>query len=423
MLNCGCVGLSGLSSFNNDKGVSYSVHEADLIFCFSESAALEVAASSTPHKSSMLITPKVLKRVRYLCWTFLLVCSLPTICRAQSLDISSPAPISTNEVTGTIAARDLGDSRLTDHYYAFTGTPGDVLLTIKSTNLNGDVDVFTAGSLRPLLKITIYAESSVPVTKGIYLRKRENLILRVEARSPNDDEGTYSIRLGGSFELIARDSVEATRKPSDVSLPAVSNAPLAASTAKKGRRVSSVGARIAEPPPVEVAAAPTPEPTPANTPADTPAESPADATPAKVASEKTGEPEATRPTARRGRGRTPSRRARPASEPLKSKQTAEANPPTDTEKPSETTEPEAKPARPVARSGRRGTSRANPPPEPEPPTGPRLLIELQDGTRVERFMSTIRRVTVENNQIVVVGKDGQVERVRMVNVIRMSIEP
>jgi hypothetical protein len=48
---------------------------------------------------------------------------------------------------------------------------------------------------------------------------------------------------------------------------------------------------------------------------------------------------------------------------------------------------------------------------------------MQDGTRVERFMSTIRRVTVENNQIVVVGKDGQIERVRMVNVIRMSIEP
>src|SRR5678816_4532131 len=92
-------------------------------------------------------------------------------------DRSKPAPIRTNNLLGRIGARDLGDSRLTDHYYAFTGTPGDLLITIQSRNLNGDLDVFTAGSLRPLLKLTLYAESVAPVTKGIYLRKREELIL------------------------------------------------------------------------------------------------------------------------------------------------------------------------------------------------------------------------------------------------------
>ena len=121
---------------------------------------------------------------------------------AQSIDPNAPSPVRGNTITGRIAARDLGDARLTDHYYAFTGTPGDLLITINSTNLNGDVDVFTAGTLRPLLKLTLYAESSSPVTKGIYLRKREDLILRVEARSPNDDEGTYRLYFGGSFEPI-----------------------------------------------------------------------------------------------------------------------------------------------------------------------------------------------------------------------------
>jgi hypothetical protein len=48
---------------------------------------------------------------------------------------------------------------------------------------------------------------------------------------------------------------------------------------------------------------------------------------------------------------------------------------------------------------------------------------MHDGTRIERFMSTIRRVTVENNQIVVVRKDGQIERTRMNEVLRMAIEP
>src|ERR1041384_2280107 len=119
---------------------------------------------------------------------------------AQSIDPNAPSPVRSNTVTGRIAARDLGDARLTDHYYAFTGTPGDLLITIQSTNLNGDIDVFTAGTLRPLLKVTLYAEIGTPVTKGIYLRKREDLILRVEARSPNDDEGTYRLSFGGSFE-------------------------------------------------------------------------------------------------------------------------------------------------------------------------------------------------------------------------------
>src|SRR5678810_709587 len=129
---------------------------------------------------------------------------LTVVCAsAQSIDPNAPSPVRSNSVSGRIAARDLGDARLTDHYYAITGTPGDLLITVNSQNLNGDIDVFTAGTLRPLLKLTLYAESTTPVTKGIYLRKREDLILRVEARSPNDDEGTYRLSFGGSFEPIA----------------------------------------------------------------------------------------------------------------------------------------------------------------------------------------------------------------------------
>src|SRR4029453_18720708 len=137
---------------------------------------------------------------KFLSIAFLLLVS-PAI-SAHSLDPTAPFPGRSNTVAGQIAARDLGDARLTDHYYAFTGTPGDLLITVQGTNLNGDVDVFTAGTLRPLLKLTLYAELPTPVTKGIYLRKREDLILRIEARSPNDDEGTYRVSFGGSFQPI-----------------------------------------------------------------------------------------------------------------------------------------------------------------------------------------------------------------------------
>jgi hypothetical protein len=364
----------------------------------------------------MFLVQKSLNRVFTVACLNLLIISAVVNSRAQSIDINVPTPVTSYEIEGTIAARDLGDSRFTDHYYAFVGTPGDVLMTIKGNNLNGDVDVFTAGTLRPLLKFTMYAESSSPITKAIYLRKRENLILRIEARSPNDDEGNYRIRFGGSFEALPKELAENATTSSEA------NAAVTTATAKKGRRVSSVGARIAEPPPQVIAAAPTPEPTPKATVEKAPAEAPA----STATLEKTSEavtPNPPTPAPRRGRGRVPAARRKRAPLPKQPTETADSNQPADKEKPADS-EAEAKPAA-ARRSGKRGASNADasPPPEPQTETGPRLIIELRDGTRAERFMSTIRRVTVENGQIVVVGRDGKIERVRMVNVIRMSIEP
>ncbi len=102
---------------------------------------------------------------------------------AQSADQSLPTPVLANEVEGRIAPLDLGDPRLTRHFYAFEGTPGDLIITVNSRNLNGDMDVFTAVTFRPLMKISIYANTIPPeVTKSIYLRTKQILILRVEAR-------------------------------------------------------------------------------------------------------------------------------------------------------------------------------------------------------------------------------------------------
>jgi hypothetical protein len=315
-----------------------------------------------------------------------LLLSLAGLVCAQSTDANAPSPVRTNNVTARIAARDVGDARLTDHYYAFTGTPGDLLITIQSNNLNGDIDIFTATTLRPLAKVTLYAEISTPVTKGIYLRRREDLILRVEARSPNDDEGIYRITFGGSFQPIVGgpDIAEAeTPSTSPTETPA---------GGRKGKRVTSAGARIEEPtPPPEVAAAPTPEPTPEATPEAKPVETPK--TEEKAPEEKTEKPAPVRTTrSRRPAGRRPA----PATTP-RTRDTTVAE--------SET--PKPKP----------------PPVEPEPEVGPRLVIETNDGTLINRAMSTVRRVTVENGQVVVIGKDGKIERFLLANVVRMSIAP
>jgi len=331
---------------------------------------------------------------------------------AQSLDPAKPTPIRSSALTGHIAARDLGDARVTDHYYKFTGTPGDLLITVHSQNLNGDLDVFTAVGLRPLLKLTLYAESTRPITKGIYLRKREDLILRVEARSPNDDEGTYELFFGGSFAAISGSDI-AEDETSTAETPAVS-------ANRKGKRVSSAGARLPEPEPtpVEVAAAPTPEPTPEATPEET------------VAKPKAEKPApAPRTTASRTTPRTrrsTTRRTTTTTKPKEPETAATEEPNKKEETVAETPEP-AK-TRPAPRTRRGTTARTtkpeSPPPEAtEPESGPRLIIETNDGTLINRSMSTIRRVIVENGQVVITGKDGKIDRLLLVNVVRMSIAP
>jgi hypothetical protein len=340
----------------------------------------------------------------------LALCCAPNFLQAQSLDPAVPAPVRSNQLTGRIAPRDLGDSRLTDHYFAFTGTPGDLLITVQSTNLNGDIDVFTAGTLRPLLKLTLYAESSAAVKKGIYLRRREDLILRVEARTPNDDEGTYTLSFSGSFEpIIGGPDIAETEAPV--------NTPGFTRDGRRTKRVSSVGARINEPePPVEVASAtPTPEPSPEATPVETPAvtekEKPATVNPPKTTPPRTS------------RGRRPAGRRTSTTRPA---ETAKIEEPPKPEGETETTDEAIKP-KPTPRSASRRTATTRQPkaapPEPEPEIGPRLIIETNDGTLINRSMSTVRRVTVENGQVVVTGKDGKIDRIMLVNILRMSIAP
>ncbi|HLM56149.1 MAG TPA: hypothetical protein VK422_08450 [Pyrinomonadaceae bacterium] len=335
--------------------------------------------------------------------------------RAQSSDANFPAPVFSNEVTGRIAPRDVGDPRRTRHFYTFRGVEGDLVVTLESAELTGDVDVFTASTQRPLLKFTLYGGPTSTVSKSVYLRAEQSLVLRVEARAVGDIEGSYRIRFSGSFAPAPAGLAQAPEEPT-LSAP---------ETARTGtRRVTATGARIDEPP-SETAAA-TPQPTPAEA-APTP-------TP--------------RPTTRRGRNRQPSRRQPAARPPAETAGTGTEAPPTTT--PAEETKPEAEnaePARPARNTPRRrsrpprrntpadeGAAASGPPaegtrppaegatPESAPP-GQRLVIVTKDGEIVVREMSKVRRVTVDNNQLVVVMKDGKVIRQPLSNLERMSIEP
>lgn len=317
---------------------------------------------------------------------------------AQSSDPSLPTAVLSNEINGKINALDLGDSRLTRHFYAFEGNAGDLLVTINSKNLNGDVDVFTASSFRPLMKTSLYANTQTPeVTRGIYLRTRQILILRIEARTPGDEPGTYYIRFGGTFEKFSG------------GIPVADSSNAEAETASEkseANRLTSVGATIPRPvtETVETAEAkPSPE---------KPAESEAVKQPTKPAT-----------TSRRTTSRNPRRNTRPApvkTTPAKKTESAKTEtekPKTETartseEKPAETEKP-AEPKKEVEK----------PKAQEIPVVGARLIIEEKDGSRIDRPMSTVRRVVIEGNMIVIVLKTGRTERIPMSDVSKMSIEP
>jgi hypothetical protein len=339
----------------------------------------------------------------------LLICILIALTEgvAQSGDPKFPTPIHNSNLVGKIGARDLGDARLTDHYYAFKATPGDLIITVHSRNLNGDVDLFTAGTLKPLLKVTLYAEITAPVTKGVFLRRSEDLILRVEARSPNDDEGSYQLFFGGTFQPIAggEDVAENVTASPEV--------PVTPTSDSKTRRASSVGARIEEPtPPVtEVTVAPTPEPTPEPTPVESP-------TPVII--EKPAEleaPKATPPRTTRTRRPAGRRTTTPTTKPAEGAKSEEPATPSETGTSTKT------PPRGTSKRASSTARSTKPPAEPEPESGPRLIIETNDGTLINRAMSNVRRVTVENGQVVVLNKDGTTNRILLANVVRMAIQP
>ncbi len=317
--------------------------------------------------------------IRLLCGILLLAAAAQGA-SAQSTDIGFPTPVRTDEVSGTITPRDLGDPRLTRYFYSFTGTPGDLVITVEGRNLEGDVDVFTTGALRPLAKISLYAgSSSSGGSQTIYLRSRQSLILRVEARTPNDAEGSFRVKFAGAFEPLGPEVPD----PEPV-VPVVTSE-------GKGRRVTATGARIEEPaPPVTETVTTQPEPS-APEPATTQPSASAE-TPAATTAEAEKPAPTTRRTPRTRRTRTPRRSTRNRPAPS----TAKTTPPATEQPPAAT---------------------------PEPAAGPRLIIETRDGMRVERYMTTVRRVTVERGQIVVVTTDGKVERQPMSNVLRMSIEP
>lgn len=348
---------------------------------------------------------------------------------AQSSSQEFPTAVLSSEIVGSIKARDVGDSRLTTHFYTFNSETGDLFINIVTRNFTGDIDLFALQGLRPLTKIVVYADSAEQETgRAIYLRKSEKVILRIQGRTPNDDDAWYKLKFAGSF-VAAR--AEET--------PLAPDAPRVVADTRGNVRVNSVGTILPSPPKqVE----PEPERTvekSAST--ETPV---ADVGKAEVSQstepltkpddgerkvelvvtdpvkEKMATTASTPPRAtnlrRRPARRTPAVR-RSESPPVKSEESA---PPLKDPQPPEVSKA---PAAVVKRTPRRQPVKKAEPPAPHPLESVSLVIQFKNGNVLEKKMSEVFRFSVDKGVLTVILKDGKIAKFSVVDIRKLTIEP
>lgn len=318
----------------------------------------------------------------------------------QSSDVNFPTPLSSNKLTGTIRARDIGDNRLTTHYFVFNGTQGDLFVNVVSSNLDADIDVFSADGLIPLAKMIVASDAQANETgRLIYLRRPEKLILRIQGRTPNDLPASYQVSFGGSFVAITGEEtqkapvVESGVK-GDVAVNSVGTIlPQAKETTAPAKEVSTEEKRI------EIAEAKEPR-TDAIPPAE--AESPKKADASETKATKTG---------KRNERRRPKVVVTENIEPKK-EETAEAEKKKPAKRKKTTAQAKKKPDSPKAET----------PPAVDPLANVKLVILFKNGEKVEIGMPDLLRFTVDKGQLIVIRKTGSIDRYSMLEVAKVTIE-
>lgn len=328
----------------------------------------------------------------------------------QSASQEFPTPISANELSGSIKARDVGDSRLTTYYYVLNGEQGDLFVNLVTRNFTGDIDIFTINGLRPMTKIVVYADYSESETgRAIYLRKPEKLLLRIQGRSPNDDEATFRLKFAGSFVAMRSEDV-----PAGPEVPRVSQESVG------GVRVNSVGTILPSPP---KAAESEPSPTRSDTESalarlpekDAPIEEkPSKPIEVENSAPKPAEKSVAAPTSSRRSSRNRPSARRP---PLPDRPITEAP-----EKRADEKDVDDAGFRTL--TDKRASRSAKEPAEPkaDPLSSISLVIQFKDGNVMERKMSEVTRFSVDKGVLVVVLKTGGTTRYPIVDVAKVTIE-
>jgi hypothetical protein len=343
---------------------------------------------------------------------------------AQSTSQSFPTPVTSGEISGTVRARDLGDARLTSYFYVLDGRQGDIFINVVTKNFDGNIDVFTADNLRPLTKIVVYSDTPDSETgRVVYLRQPQKLILRIEGRTPDDNPATYRIKFAGSFSPLAEVAATDETKQPEVK-----------TDEESGVRVNSVGTII------EVRPKPTPTPAAETTARAEKTEpvKPAEPDVAKpdpeTVAENTRPAEKPAPESKPKTSRTRKPKQKPevvvadnAAVPEKRDEAAENK--SDAEKTAPETVIEqagsegAKPAAPKTRKTAKNAAAKFPKSiAPGELVNINLVIMFKDGTKIERSMSDVLKVGVDQGILTIIYKNGSIGRYSILEVAKMTIE-
>jgi len=323
----------------------------------------------------------------------------------QSTNQNFPTPVTSNEITATIPARDVGDARLTNYFYVFNATQGDVFINVVSSNFNGDIDIFTADNLRPLSKITLYADAGNTETgRVVYLRQPTRLILRIEGRTPNDEAAKFRIKFAGSF--VPAQIAENT----EIETPAVKN------DNQTDVRVNSVGTII------EIIPKPTPKPREivAETKNDKEVETKRK-TAEEPISEKTQSIENQNKDSQTKAVIDASSVTENTDTEVQTKNNSQEESKQETTESVKETLPKEEP---VVRSDPKASKK--PKSVKPPPTSAleniRLVVIFKDGTRIERPMSEVLKFGIDKGVLTVILKDGTIGRYSLLDVEKTTIE-
>ena len=330
---------------------------------------------------------------------------------AQSTLPDFPTPVSTNELSGAIKPRDVGDSRLTTYYYWFEGSQGDVFVNLVTRNFAGDVDFFVQNGLRPLTKIVVYPDfGEVETGRVIYLRKPEKLLLRVQGRTPNDDPAQFRVKFAGSFVAV---SGAGSAEPE---IPKVTGETVGSV------RVNSVGT-ILQPPPRPVKDE-TPAPVAVVESTDS-KEIPKSEAETEAAKNEPGEARSvpkvelviTDDTVKEASAKAPARRTTPPrrtrtsrTAPPKRVSTPPDSPVSEIEEKKETDVDPTKDETKTAES------------KVDPLANVQLVILFKDGRKIERPILEVARFSVDRGVLTVVAKGGRIGRYSMVDVAKVTIQ-
>lgn len=305
---------------------------------------------------------------------------------AQSSDQLFPTPVYSNEINGKIAARRIGDNRLTRYFYTFSSSQGDLFMNVVTQNFSGDIDVFLADTMQSVGKIIVYADTSRNETgRLIYFRKPERIILRIEGRTPNDEPATFLIKFAGSFVASNESGKDAVEAPIIRREVAVSGG--------------------------ETAVVRTPEPAPKTIDEKT------DTAQKRIDEPRSQARNSERPAQSPIRGKTPPRRqpstaAVKAPSPPKDPKAADPKQPATANSTAKTTDGPAT----IFGPKKADTSVV------DPMAGIVMRIVLKDGRVIENRMSEVQSFSFDKGQLSVRTKDGKVNRYALLDVATFTIE-